>query len=115
MSLASLIYLAEYIENRKLSSLVLHLSFFLLALLTKETAVLLPVLFVISMKLFRRYKTGVEETSGLKKPFDFQIMASWLVLIVVFLLIRKAVLGSSVGLPFTYTVENFIKNLPALL
>lgn len=115
MSLASLIYLAEYLENRKLSSLVLHLSFFLLALLTKETAVLLPVLFVISMKLFRRYKTGVEETSGLKKPFDFQIMASWLVLIVVFLLIRKAVLGSSVGLPFTYTVENFIKNLPALL
>lgn len=115
MSLASLIFLTEYLEKRKWHALIFHLMFFFLALLTKETAVLLPALFAIVLQLSPRYKTFEEEPADFKKSYVIVIAASWLAMVAIFLVLRKAVLGSSVGLPFAFTAENFLKNLPALL
>lgn len=53
-SLLSFIFLLNYLENNKISHLIGHWFMFTLALFSKETAVLLPLIFVIYYILFVR-------------------------------------------------------------
>lgn len=115
LSLTSLLFLAEYIEQRKTRSFLLHLLFFSLALLTKETAVLLPVLFVISVNIFLRNTTSELLPVREKIPGTKKLFVSWFILIASFLFVRQVVAGSSIGLPLRFTLVNFIGNLPAII
>jgi Tfp pilus assembly protein PilF len=112
-SLASILFFIRYIENRNYRSLALHLLMFLCALLTKETAILLPVLYFLIVRIF--------STAFQKEPIRQVVLKqtipiiSWIILVVIFFLIRKIALGETVGLPFKFTIENLFKNLPALI
>lgn len=114
LALASLIFLLQYFESAKKSRLALHLLFFLLSLLTKETAVLLPVLYFLTRKIYLNYQDVKNPPAGSKFPLA-AFTTSWIVLAAVFFMLRRTVLGTTVGLPLNFTIENFIKNIPALL
>ncbi|HUM45730.1 MAG TPA: tetratricopeptide repeat protein [Chitinophagales bacterium] len=113
-ALGSLLFLIKFLEEGKTFSLLLHLLFFFLSLLTKETAVLLPVLYFIVWRISGTNNTVIETEQQTRVGLP-AIIISWILLTVVFFLVRRAVLGSSVGLPLSFTVENFFNNLPALL
>lgn len=113
-ALASLIFFIQYLETRKWISLAFHLLFFFLSLLTKENAILLPVLFFFCGKIITGKKIAREV--ALRKEFSWIIVIiSWGFLAGLFFILRSQVLGSSVGLPLNFTIENFFKNLPALV
>ncbi|MBX7139705.1 MAG: tetratricopeptide repeat protein [Chitinophagales bacterium] len=106
-ALCSIVSLLEYRTRAGLGFLAAHIVSFALALLTKETAVLLPLLFVIIWLL----PANSSQTNSIYRIF----IPSWVILIAAFFVLRKSVLGSTVGLPFAYTVQNFLENVPALL
>ncbi|MEO6168030.1 MAG: glycosyltransferase family 39 protein, partial [Chitinophagales bacterium] len=102
-ALGSLLYLVKYIEGRKTLPLLLHLLFFFLSLLTKETAVLLPGLYLIVWRISGTNNT-VKETSLQTRIGLPVIISSWILLTVVFFLVRRIILDSSVGLLLSFTV-----------
>lgn len=110
-ALSSLIFLIRYLEDGKLMPLCMHLLLFFMSLLTKETAVLLPVIFFITVKIHRNAAAAVS-----RKPSSqlTVIYVSWSLLTALFFGIRTAVLSSSTGMPFSFAVENLIINLPAI-
>lgn len=107
-ALASLLLLIDHLRTNSFPLLLLQLLFFELALLTKETAVLLPVLY-----LFLWYSMSNETDKSRK--FPWLQTASWLMFIVAFFIVRTSVIGSANELPLAYSLENFLANLPALL
>jgi tetratricopeptide (TPR) repeat protein len=113
-ALASMIFLIQYFETRRWIHIVFHLLFFFLSLLTKENAVLLPVLYFFCRKIFNGKK--IVREAVIKKEFSWIIfIISWSLIGGFFFTIRSQVLGSSVGLPLNFTIENLFKNLPALI
>jgi Tfp pilus assembly protein PilF len=112
--LLSLIFLANYADKKHLISLLLHILSFFLALLTKETAVILPILYFIYYHfILQRTNPGIK--TKVQTRFPPVLIICWLAPIILFFLVRRAVLGTSVGLPLSFTLENFFKNLPAII
>lgn len=106
-ALASILFLLHYTDNGKPFYLALHFLLFFMSLLTKETAVLLPVVFYLTRKLDVNDKPKDAVSS-------YGLILGWVFFIVIFFGVRSAVLGASVGMPLTFAFENFIHNLPAL-
>lgn len=112
-AIASILLLIRYTDNGKPLYLALHFLFFFMCLLTKETAVLLPVLFYLTRKL--DISDSLKEAPHTNAAVSrYGLIAGWITFIALFLGIRSAVLGSSIGMPFKFAFENFIHNLPAL-
>jgi hypothetical protein len=106
-ALASILFLLHYTDNGKPFYLALHFLLFFMSLLTKETAVLLPVVVYLTRKLDVNDKPKDAVSS-------YGLILGWVFFIVIFFGVRSAVLGASVGMPLTFAFENFIHNLPAL-
>lgn len=77
-TLLALIFLVRYINTNKVPGLLLHLLFFTCALLTKESAVMLPLVFVLFYQINKPYN----------KVF-FSLLLPWLLLPVVWYLVKS--------------------------
>jgi protein O-mannosyl-transferase len=101
-SLVSFIAFLKYVDNRKIVFLILHSFVFMLALFSKETSVLVPVLILM-------YYYFV-----LKKPFRINeiipFIAVWLSSLGLFYYLRHFVVKVIIN-PNTFGIIPFIKNL----
>jgi hypothetical protein len=112
-SLLSFFFLLKQARSKKYLFRILHLLFFAIALLTKETAISLPLLFLLYIFLI---DPEIKGKSFIRKLSEYKIeITGWIVFIIAFLYIRHDILGSSVGMPLSFTLINFIYNLPALI
>lgn len=106
-TLASFLSLFRYIESNKLTHLILHFCFFLLALLTKETAIILPILFLMIPRFL--YNKNIFSKNNL-------ILGSfWLVSIFILSILRNNAIQLSEASRPTQLTDNLSSNLPALL
>lgn len=102
----SMIFFIKAIEINKIYFFVFHLIAFFCALLSKETAVLLPFVSLLYIKLF--YKSD----KILKKYSNY--LASWLILIVIWLVIRSNVLSHVQKNMEGQSPRSLLHNLPVL-
>lgn len=106
-ALVSILSLLEYKTKGGIVWLLAHVAALAAALLTKETAALLPALFTFLLLLPEKYER-------LRKDLLI-LLPAWVMLIALFFIARRAVLGSVTAIPLDYSLQNFITNLPALL
>ncbi|MDR3666373.1 MAG: hypothetical protein P4L35_05980 [Ignavibacteriaceae bacterium] len=104
-SLVSFILFLKYIEHRKIAFLVLHFIVFLLAMFSKEIAVLVPVLIFI-------YYYFVIKKPILSKDF-IPFIFIWSFALGLFYYLRHNVVRVAIN-PNTFGIIPFIKNLPTL-
>jgi protein O-mannosyl-transferase len=104
-SLLSFITFLEYFSKKKIVYLILHTIAFLLAVFSKETAVIIPVL-ILSYFYFVR-----KEKFVLKNISSFLII--WFLCLTLFLLFRQLVIKTSHS-SLIFGITPFIKNLPAI-
>jgi tetratricopeptide (TPR) repeat protein len=104
-SLLSFITFLEYFDNKKNIYLLLHGIVFLLAVFSKETAVLLPII-ILSYFYFVQKNKFI-----LKDIIPFLIL--WFIFFVVFFLLRQSVLKISHSSNI-FGIVPFIKNLPVI-
>jgi len=103
--LLSFITFLNYIEKRRTFYLILHALFFLLAVFSKETAVLLPIV------IFTYYYFVIRKESNLKEILPFLLI--WVISIIVFYFSRRAVITNNITSNI-FGVIPFIKNLPVI-
>jgi tetratricopeptide (TPR) repeat protein len=99
--------LFKYFELKKIIYFVLHSLFFLLALLTKETSIVLPVLLLMSLSLM--YK----ERLFSKK--EIILSCVWVVSILIWYALRSNAIKFSAAAAPTQFLDNIKGNIPALL
>ncbi len=102
---ASILFFLRYIKTRLSSLFILHSSFFLLALFTKETAIVLPVICFIYALL----------TNGRNMNRIMVPSLAWVIITPAWIVLRYHVLGGSHGYPVSESLASIIHNLPALL
>ncbi len=103
--LGSFLFWLKYLKSNGSKYMILHLLFYLLALLTKENAIVLPLLIVL-------YSTTILRTP----PKRYIIAGSgWIILTLVWITIRYQALGGQNGVSASAQILSVIKNLPALL
>jgi hypothetical protein len=106
--LASLIYFIRFLETHLASKLWMHVSFFILAIFTKETAVFLPVICVAYYFLIHQ-PGGRKTVAGHRVTF----LAAYMVSGLLWLFLRQqAISQSSAALSFRRLAEAFLENLP---
>ncbi|HAH32372.1 MAG TPA: hypothetical protein DCL44_08675 [Elusimicrobia bacterium] len=113
-ALLSFMSFLSFLEERKWARLAAHLLFLLLALLTKENAVVLCALCVFFMVYI---KTAAVIGRGPGKPLEgnyFPLWAGWVVVVLGWFLVRKAVLKTVFGNAAFDVFGSLAHNLPAL-
>jgi tetratricopeptide (TPR) repeat protein len=94
----------EFINKNKYHFLFLHLICFSLSLLTKETAIIMPIFYFFFLVL---------QKQNLKKYFIYPII--WSLIILLYLLYRGFVLSYQINsITFKSLIINFFNSLPAL-
>lgn len=112
-ALLSIYFFADYFLNKKNLSLIFHFIFFFMGILTKETAVLLPLLYLLFYLL---YTNASNKKNNILKIFELKFfIAIWLIISIVFFMIRKHIIGDTIGLPLSYMLKNMFLNTPAIL
>jgi len=104
-SLLSFITFLLYTESRKKINLVLHGLFFLLALFSKETVILLPVLMLSYLYIKPRKDFKLTNTG----PF----ILIWTLSFIAFYSLRQGVIKNSLP-PYIFGITPLIKNLPVI-
>ncbi|GIW63010.1 MAG: hypothetical protein KatS3mg090_0836 [Patescibacteria group bacterium] len=99
----ALIWLLKYLKSDQAKYLIYHLIFTSLALLTKETAIMITVVSITFIVLV------LKDYSKLPK-----IIFSWIVIVTVIFMIRQEVLGKLTYLNIIELINSIIKNLPAI-
>ncbi|MDO8806595.1 MAG: hypothetical protein Q7R35_19455 [Elusimicrobiota bacterium] len=107
-SLLSFILFLCFLESRKWSRLAAHLLFLLLALFTKENAVILCVL-CLFFAVYMSKERG--PASGFKTP----LFAGWAVVVAGWFLARSAVLKAAVGNSDFDIIKSLTENFPAVV
>ena len=110
-TLLSFIFFILYFEKKKIKFAILHFFFFFICLLTKETIIFLPVILYV----FYVLKVNTENKFAAKSLKLKYFFIGWLVLSVVYFVLRKNVMQDIIGLPITYTLTNLFYNLPGLI
>lgn len=105
--LLSFISFIGFLQTSKWFYYVSHAGFLILALLTKETAVVLPVICYL-------YHALIHHTKG---PFPREkfVIGGWFVIVGGWLIIRKMILAASPDVPWPVAVQSLIQNLPAII
>ena len=103
--LASFYFFIQYVQHGKLRDALLHAVAWFLALLTKETAIILPLLLLPAGLLL--FKVPLRK---LAIP-----IGSWIGLGLIWLLIRASVLGNATAYTTDDSLASLIRNLPALM
>ncbi|TSC92312.1 MAG: TPR repeat-containing protein, partial [Candidatus Berkelbacteria bacterium Licking1014_7] len=110
--LASFLSWLKYTQNqnglqKNILFLILHLIFFLLALLTKENSLLLPIIIIAAFSLLRPAVNF--------KPRQILVFLSWIGIIIIFYFLRKNALGDLLSFNPANIIKSFFINLPALI
>jgi len=109
----ALIYLIKYLETKKNKYLVWNLIFLALALFTKETAVILPAIFIIYILIFIGYKKAIEE-----RGLYIKLVSLWVSVGVFWFFIRMLVFHNFIGNAsyniFLSIYNNLLSLVPAI-
>lgn len=106
----SLVFFINFLETQKKKYLVWHSVFFALALLTKETAIVLPTIYTVYLLIFAGWKKIIENYK-----IYLKIGASWTGIAVIYFLIRMSVLRDFIGNADYNIFLSIYKNLPSLI
>jgi len=101
----SLLTFGKYIKTGKPLQLILHILFFALAVFTKETAVLFPILFLFYYSLI------LNENINSKKTILFVVV--WVAIIALFFYLRSKAIATDLPAG-AVGIDAFINNLPTL-
>ncbi|MBM3403606.1 MAG: tetratricopeptide repeat protein [Bacteroidetes bacterium] len=101
----SFLFLLRYLKNGKIGDLVVHLILYILALFSKETAIVIPAVALVYMLFIHRRWTAK----------SFYPIIAWVIITPIWMKIRFDVLGGSHGYPMADSIESIITNLLALL
>jgi len=101
------IQLIDYLKNRVNKNLIWHLVFVTLAIFTKETALVLSVIFPLYYVRFRKESFANKNI----------IMAAsgWIGIVFVWFILRSLALTNSITYTFSTMVQSLITNLPATI
>ena len=107
--LISFVSFIKYTDNNNLKFLVLHLFSFFLALLSKEIALLFPLICFSYMFLVKGFAT-------IKENYKFLIITFglWIILPVIYVILRNANIHSTEAETAKIGLLTFISNLPVL-
>lgn len=103
-SILSFLYLIRYSSNNSNKNFGLHIIFFLLAILSKEVALVLPGLFFIYFFIYHRVE--------FKFKYLYKFLIVWLVSIVLFLVVRSNIIEELGNL--TYGIPAIINNIQVI-
>ena len=103
-TLATFIFLIEYLEKRKITDFIFYFFFFFLALFTKENAILIPFFSILFIFLF--YKE--------KKIYLAELFFGWWTVIFFWFIARQNALKNFFYLSFSEMFSVLIFNFPAL-
>lgn len=106
-SLLSFIFLHKYLHKKNRSFLLLHNLFFAGALLTKESAAIFPLFFILYCFL--------SDKPRLKIKKEIILFGIWGVIVLAYFILRISILGVTIGLPLSYSLKHFFLNTPAYL
>lgn len=108
-ALSSFIFFIQYLNRKKINDLVWHMLFFLLAMLTKETAVFIPVVCLSFMYFIRKinFKDIFEEKN------IFRVIIPWASITLVWWIVRSLVLaGNKMDLSLWDAFVSMFNKLP---
>lgn len=103
-------FFLDYVRAHKNRSYFWHLAFLVIALFTKETSVIVPVICFVYAIIF----LGIKKILAEHRRYLY-ILASWASLYLGWFMIRKAVLSNFIGNADYHIVPSILKNLPALI
>lgn len=104
------IFFLDFLRTAKNRYFIGHLIFFTLALFTKETAVILPVVYVAYLLIFFGWKKVIENYE-----VNIKLGASWIGIVVVWFLIRWLVLYNLIGNAKYNILFSIYNNFPSLI
>lgn len=105
--LTSFIFFIDFAEGKKTRYFLGHLPFFIFALFTKETAVALPLICILYVRLILNRRT--------LSVTNIWVMIGWLIVLGFWFLIRRYTLGGGGGLsPFELS-QSLLQALPGLI
>ncbi|MCX6267394.1 MAG: tetratricopeptide repeat protein [Bacteroidetes bacterium] len=103
--LGSFLFWLKYVKTSRIRFVWLHLLFYILALFTKENAVVLPILILL-------YSAVVMRTSSKK----YLIAGTgWIVITAIWAVVRYQAIGGAKGVAFPTQILTIVKSLPAVL
>jgi len=108
--LAALFFFIKFANNHKLKYFLWHLVFFILALLAKETAVVLPLICIIYLLVFTGWRKIIAN-------FETYLVLGvyWASLIAIWFLVRRLVLNDFIGSADYNIFLSVLHNLPVLI
>lgn len=106
----ALIYLIKYLETRKNKYLIWNLVFLTLALFTKETAVILPAIFILYILIFIGYRKVIEDYG-----LYIKLVSLWVGVGIFWFLIRMLVFHNFIGNASYNIFLSIYNNLPGLV
>lgn len=103
-TLATVIFLIEYLEKRKITDFIFYFFFFFLALFTKENAILIPFFSILFIFLFYQEK----------KQYLFELFFGWWGIVFFWFIARQNALKNFFYLSFSEMFSALLFNFPAL-
>ena len=103
-------FFLDFLETQKGKPYIWHLTFFALALFTKETAVVLAFVCVSYILIFINFKKIISNY----KPYLF-LLAGWGSILSVWFLVRRSVLHTFLANADIQAISSIMKNSPALI
>lgn len=107
---SAFILLLDFVRTKKLKYFFGHLIFFILALLTKETAVILPFIGAVYLLIFIGWKKLTADF-----PSYLTLGIYWAGIIIVWFLLRRLVLNNFIGNADYNIILSIFHNLPSLI
>lgn len=104
--LASIINFVSYSKNNSLRSLITHFVFLILALLTKETAVFIPIVSVAYLYVYNKEKTFKQ---------TFKLITFWFAVVIFWLVLRSQVFDNPLQITVQSVILSIVNNSPAAL
>ena len=98
-TLLSLIYLHKFITSQKINYFILHFIFFTCALFTKESAILLPLIYIVTYYTY----------STIKLNNLIKLISLWLIITIVWFVIRNSIINYYLPIEtnFLSSIKNF--------
>lgn len=106
----ALIFFVDFLQKQKHKYLVWHFIFFAIALFTKETAVVIPVICSVYLLIFAGFKKII-----INYKVCLKLIFGWILITGLWFLIRLSVLNHLIGSAEYNIFVSIYKNLPSLL
>jgi hypothetical protein len=101
----------SYLSNGKKSTFILHTIIFFLAVFSKETTILFPVLLLFYYFYVKREKINLQVFLSWKKLLPFLIV--WISIPVFYLILRNKIIPG-IGPNYIFGITSFFHNLPTI-